>query len=63
MKKGPKEFSLAASSAYGLKSAEEKCELKRRYCETSKNLTAKEIKQNGCKIFKKLNMQVSHSFF
>ena len=59
MKQGTKQFSLAASKAYSCKSHEEKQELKKRCCESSKTLTAKHVKQAGRKLFKTINMQVS----
>ena len=62
MKKGTKQFSLAASNAYSSKSLEEKQELKKRCCESSKTLTAKNVKQTGRKVFKTINMQVSECF-
>ena len=61
MKKGTREFSIAASSAYSSKSEEEKAELRRRCSESTKNLTAKRIKQTGRRIFKTIDKQVSAS--
>ena len=61
MKKGTKEFSIAASSAYSSKSEEEKAELRRRCSESTKNFTAKGIKQTGRRIFKTIDKQVSAS--
>ena len=59
MKKGTKQFSLAASNAYSYKSLQE---LKKRCCESSKTLTGKNVNQTGRKVFKTINMQVSECF-
>ena len=61
MKQRTKQFSLAATHAYSCKPYEEKEELKRQCCKSSKTLTAKHVKQAGCKVFK-TNMQVSEHF-
>ena len=60
MRKGTKEFSLAASSAYSKKTDEDKKALKECCSESQENLTSKEIKKNGCKIFKNINIQVGN---
>ena len=61
MKKGTKQFSLAASNAYSSKSLEEKQELKNAVVRAQR-LTAKNVKQTGRKVFKTINMQVSECF-
>ena len=58
MKKGTQGFSHAASAVYATISQEEKEELQKRCTSTAQSLTAKDIKQNGKKIFKAIDRHV-----
>ena len=57
-KKGVKEFAQTASLAYKSMSAAQKEELTKKCSDKAKPLTAKDIKREGCKIFKNMDKQV-----